>query len=397
VVAKANGTGDTVRDKSDVRGKNEASGGDIGEAAEVDAGVAHGAVRRCGKDDRGRVATLTPEQSELVRKTLGLVAVHLRRHVANLAQPRHDREWEDLFQEGCLGLIRAAVGFDASRGIAFAAFAFPRIHNAVSTALEAKFSTIKMPSRRRGGNRGGSRDRHRPNGADQHADDNSARSSDRHSGSHSGHPERAVLRSYVAGIDRDVHDRRARDPSEVLERGGNVVGATVGDGLREKYERAVHRSRELVSRRGGVRGDRSQLAKMIAEERLLVPNEDHRRALRQIARDTKSSYARVADCERRMTDAMREMLSGDPEFDALSRKARTTPDGMGSDMDESTERELARAGASAFSRRFQEANTKDRAVLLERLLCETRDGLSRAIEEQVEAMNTSQRERLLAT
>src|SRR3990172_4876630 len=91
---------------------------------------------------------LTDEQRRLVRDNVGLVAVHLRRNVANLIHPKREREWEDLFQEGCLGLIRAATAFRAERGIPFAAFALPRIHNAVSRALVTKFSTIYVPPRR---------------------------------------------------------------------------------------------------------------------------------------------------------------------------------------------------------------------------------------------------------
>ena len=70
-------------------------------------------------------APLTDEQRRLVRKNIGLVAVHLRRYVRNLEVPRSDREWEDLFQEGCLALIRAALTFRTERGIPFAAFALP--------------------------------------------------------------------------------------------------------------------------------------------------------------------------------------------------------------------------------------------------------------------------------
>src|SRR3990172_3464145 len=91
---------------------------------------------------------LTDEQRRLVRDNVGLVAVHLRRNVANLIHPKREREWEDLFQEGCLGLIRAATAFRAERGIPFAAFALPRIHNAVSRAILTKFSTIYVPPRR---------------------------------------------------------------------------------------------------------------------------------------------------------------------------------------------------------------------------------------------------------
>ena len=100
--------------------------------------------------------TLTDDQRRLVRDNLGLVGVHLRRHVRGLDAPRRHREWEDLFQEGCLGLMRAAVAFDPARGIPFAAFALPRIHNAVSCALEEKFSMFASPKRRR----------RRPGGAD---------------------------------------------------------------------------------------------------------------------------------------------------------------------------------------------------------------------------------------
>lgn len=36
-------------------------------------------------------------------------------------------EYDDLFQAGCLGLIRAAEGFDSERGIMFSTYAFPAI------------------------------------------------------------------------------------------------------------------------------------------------------------------------------------------------------------------------------------------------------------------------------
>ena len=91
---------------------------------------------------------LTDQQRRIVNENIGLVAVHLRRYVTNLSQPRRDREWEDLFQEGCLGLIDAATRFRAERGIPFVAFALPRIHNAVSKALQAKFSTVRIPAMR---------------------------------------------------------------------------------------------------------------------------------------------------------------------------------------------------------------------------------------------------------
>lgn len=55
------------------------------------------------------------KQRCLVRDNMGLVAVHLRRNVVNL-HPKWEREWDELFQEGYLGLIRAATAFRAERG-----------------------------------------------------------------------------------------------------------------------------------------------------------------------------------------------------------------------------------------------------------------------------------------
>ena len=91
---------------------------------------------------------LSEVQRRRVRENLGLVGLHLRKHVRNLRTPRREREWEDLFQEGCLGLIRAAVDFAPEREIPFAAFALPRIHHAVSLALQSRFTLIRPPRRK---------------------------------------------------------------------------------------------------------------------------------------------------------------------------------------------------------------------------------------------------------
>lgn len=346
-----------------------------------------GGVEVGGNDASGAVAmpTLSQSQRRLVREHLGLIGVHLRRHVGNLAQPRFDREREDLFQEGCLGLMRAVVDFDESRGIPFPAFALPRIHNAVSRALESKFSTIYVPARgRRGRNRGGRGGGDCGSGRGGSPDHYPDPCPDRH------RPDAPLVRSISDGPEQVARCAAPSAHEVSLDR------ETLGDRLRGKYERAVRRACELVSRRGSVRGDRRKLAEVIAEERLLVPEETHRRALRQIARDTGSSYARVADCERGMLDRARAMLVGDPEFCTLRRRAKATEGGVAAGLDDAMERELALASATEFMKRFSEAGGTARGAMLERLLHGSRDGFADIIKSKVAGMDASQRERLLA-
>lgn len=63
----------------------------------------------------------TTERNELVSENLGLVHACCRRFVGR------GIEYDDLYQAGCLGLIRAAEGFDAQRGLMFSTYAFPAI------------------------------------------------------------------------------------------------------------------------------------------------------------------------------------------------------------------------------------------------------------------------------
>jgi hypothetical protein len=281
---------------------------------------------------------LTERQRRLVEDNIGLVVVHLRRHVANLATPRRDREWEDLFQEGCLGLIRAAIGYRKERGIPFAAFALPRIHNAVSRALTSKFSTVHVPPRRRIPEVGSS-SKARP-------------------------PEpRASPNTYSLSDEVEAHlaDRRRHNPN-----GGQAE--TIGERLRAKYERALRAASEALCARASTRGDRGELVRILAEERFLVPHDEAKRPLRQIARDTKSSYARVAQCDKQLNEAVRTALQADPEFVELKRRSQRDPLGAEVPMDADLERDLARASSEELTRRFHRASPAERGRMLDVLL-----------------------------
>ena len=67
------------------------------------------------------IETTLPGRSEIIENNLGLV-----HSCANRFRGR-GVEYDDLFQAGCIGLIKAADGFDFSRGVRFSTYAVPVI------------------------------------------------------------------------------------------------------------------------------------------------------------------------------------------------------------------------------------------------------------------------------
>lgn len=287
------------------------------------------------------VEPLDEKQKALVQNNLGLIGVHLKRYVANLSQPRHDREREDLFQEGCIGLIQAARTFREESGIPFAAFALPRIHNAVSRALRTRFHLVRMA----------------PPSRDPRVD----RSQTTEPEAKAFHPIRHSLTDAIGYVAADRHQPDPPAPPDPSHE-------TIGQRVREKYERAVHTSRAAVGTRASIRGDRDRLVQLLADERFLIPHEESKRPLRQIARDTKSSYARVSQCNTQLADTIRRTLDEDPEFGELRRRAKVHPLGLEAPIDEELEETLVQACASEYVRRFVEADGLDRARMLQGLL-----------------------------
>jgi len=313
---------------------------------------------------RGEQPRLTERQKKLVRDNMGLVAVHLKRHVANLAVPQRDREYDDLFQEGCLGLMRSAARWDPAGGIPFAAYALPRIHNAISMALRCKFATIYVPPRRA--------DRRR-------AGDTAA---------HPGDRDRPRTRTIS-----DVQWKTLADAPVVPA--PNDRSETVGDRIREKYEQTVRRAAFRLKQQRSARGDRDELMRLIVHERLLVPNAESQRSLRQIARDTASSYARVAQCAARLTGAIQRMLEHDPEFTELLAWARRHPDGFAARVDDDIERAVARVAADECVRRFEHGCETERASVLYAVARHAHADLPRLVRRAVNSMSRVDRHGLL--
>ncbi len=313
---------------------------------------------------KAKSCPLTDRQRKLVRENLGLVSVHLRRYVRNLLLPRWGREWADLFQEGCLGLIRAARTFQAESGIPFAAYALPRIHRAVSRAIQfglAEYGLLPLRSAR---NRGTGND-----SADE--------------------PRRIRLHS----LPERVTELFAEPTSEAddLETSGCP---RVGERLREKYERALHHAGRAAAGRSR-RGDRESLVRTLIEERLLIPDDESKLPLREIARRTKSSFARVAQCQKRLTRFVREELERDPEFVELTRCARMHPHGVELAIDQTLEQHFASTAAAAFVRSFREADPSIRARMLSRLTLEADSELEEIVRHRVSRLDPRSREQLL--
>lgn len=315
--------------------------------------------------EAGSGAALSDEQRALVKNNLGLVAVHLRRFVPRDSRPRGRTEWRDLFQEGCLGLIQAAMKFDPARNIAFAAFALPRIHQAVSLAIRRSSTMLAIPrhppKKRRKGRRSTDRcDPYTP-------------------------PRMRSLPS-----ESGPYGLRARQ-----NRRGEPAPETVGDRLRDKYDRAVRSAGDSLGQGRQARDDRRELIHKLVEERLLVPQEDAKKALRLIARETGSSYARVAQCEKKLLDETRRALDVDPEFAELRRLARHDPVGLNMTLDDSVERVLAECSAEAFVQRFRGAAGSQRSRMLAALLEVAPADVDDMVRRQVSALPCEVRERVL--
>ena len=273
---------------------------------------------------------LTERQRRQVEENMGLVAVHLRRHVKGTAEATRDREGEDLFQEGCLGLIQAVQTFRSQSGIPLPAYLLPRIHTAVSRALRGGFTTVRRPVYRP-----------RRTGAEEDTE----------------YPTTVAL-------DFDPQDRRP-DPRHTLEGKPEEEGTeTIGERIRARYVRSVRRAAEESKRARPARSDRAQLVDCLVEQRLLVPEAEARASLHSLARQTRSSYARVAQCEKRILDRVRAELTDDAETQRLREEARRNAEGMETPIDARLEAELEQARIDAFVARLRGASPERRGTVL---------------------------------
>lgn len=291
---------------------------------------------------------LTREQRELVASNMGLVGVHLRRYVRTPAEPTRRCERDDLYQEGCLALTRAAVEYDAARHGAFQGYALNRIHSAVSQAIYEKFSTVHVPYQVARG--------HRPD--------------PRSAGLASTPGERKFAGDGVLdGVDLSLLACRTANDGDDKE--------TLGDRLRELIASHGRAAAEALLRGPRGRDDREQMIEVVLNERVLVPEPEQKRPLRQLAKALSCSVSRIVACEQRLLAVVRERLEADGVYVCLRTLAADRAAGFDAVVTPEDEAELAVAEREQFTEAFVGSPEAERGEVLVRLADRVSGGAER--------------------
>lgn len=269
---------------------------------------------------------LSAERRRLAAAHVGLVGVHLRRRVPRLRMPRCGREYEELFQEGCLALVQAAARYDPARHGSFPAYALPRIRGAIHSSIRSGAALIHIPyraayeARIRGA--GAALPRCRPAGA-----------------------------VNLAGV-------AAREEPPRPE------GETLRHALRERVLLALSDAREQLGRRLHRKAGIELLLRRITEERILTAGETERTSVRRLAREAGSSSSRVLAYEQELLRITRERLGQDARVRILVGFARRDPLGYDGDMTPTRRQRLLRGEARVFARRFASLSRREQADAL---------------------------------
>ncbi|MGB9625430.1 MAG: sigma-70 family RNA polymerase sigma factor, partial [Phycisphaerae bacterium] len=271
--------------------------------------------------DRGKRVCLDGAQRELVSRHLGLVRLHLRTRVFLPKTATRDREAEDLYQEGCLGLMRAAMTYDASRHGEFEPYALARIRGAVHEAIYERFATVRVPLRTIARQRAAAR----------RAGRTSVRGST---------PEGWVRCSDLGEDVRRVCDVEGGKAIGIGGNGdapGEDDSDTVGCHLRGKLRIALAVAVDRMAGRCRRPGTRAVL-EAIAAERLAIPDAQGRTALRAISRRFGVSVGRAVAWQRGLEREARQWLAGDREFELLRGAAAHRGEGGDWALDAGLER-----------------------------------------------------------
>jgi RNA polymerase sigma factor (sigma-70 family) len=283
------------------------------------------------KEEQGP-ARLTPEQQELVRRHFALVGVHLRNWVPTPRLPRRDREYDELFQEGCVALVRAAARYDPTRNGVFAAYALPRIRGAIYRAIHDKFTLIRLTQR------AAQKARKRP--------------------------DRPIPHGPVSMLEISEE----LEESMVVEHRPSEPKETIRHVIRRRYELAVACALEQMRERVWRQSNPCEIMGRIAKQRLLIATERQRTTLGQIAREFGVSASRVRIHERRLVQAVQEALADDPQMPVLLAMAREDADGQDAFMDAEKRAGLCRAEVDAFEGRFRQMAPPRQAELIYSLI-----------------------------
>ncbi|MCK4659347.1 MAG: hypothetical protein KAV82_07485 [Phycisphaerae bacterium] len=340
------------------------------------------------------IAKHTPQrmitaQQETLEKNLGLVVTQIRRVLSKAVPPSRVQDyWDELFQEGCLGLIQAVQNYDADSGMSLATYAIPRIHYAAWRALQRCHETIRLPERhsRRKTRSPNNPDlppgrspyrRPKPAGSDNPPSGPLAKrraraARPRGSAKSEANPQQKFdsrtpqVRSWTPEEMNSIADKSnpwtVPDRCSSGESGGGFV--TIGEMLRQKLESAVTEAIQRINASSKSRHNRGKLARMLADQRLLVPDARFQAPLRQIAQETGSSYGRVAACEVLLVAEVRRALSADAEFELLHQASKRHQECMATAIDEELRDALRRCATNRIVGGFAASPRGHRADVL---------------------------------
>jgi RNA polymerase sigma factor (sigma-70 family) len=93
--------------------------------------------------------TLKEEEGELLQKELRDILIKYNTGLVSVSAKKvHDKtevDYDELFQEGMIGLVFSVDRFDPSKNISFSSFAVPTIEGAIKHYVRDKSRTIKVP------------------------------------------------------------------------------------------------------------------------------------------------------------------------------------------------------------------------------------------------------------
>ena len=281
---------------------------------------------------------LTTAQQELVTRNIGLVGLHLRNRVPTPRQPTRLRERADLFQVGCMALIRAARRYDPALHGSFSAYALPRIRGAIFTAVHEHFATIRVPRevivrRRR-----------------QLALDG-----------RSSIPRPPIVHQWRDEAHLAARLKTAADPHESTE-------PTIRALARRRLERAVQAALEDLQSRKWRRRNACEVMTRIAAERILVAHTDQRTPTRELSRLLGISSGRISEYEHLLLDTVKQRLGRDAQVSLLLQFAREDPEGMDGPITSDRREQLLLADTKAFDLQLEAMDRSKRAELLYRLV-----------------------------
>lgn len=275
---------------------------------------------------------LTSEQQKLVAENIGLVGVHLRTRVPTPRNPMRNREYDDLFQEGCMSLIRTATRYDPSQHGPFAAYALLRIRGAIHSALLQKFSTIRIPLR-------------------------------------SINQAKRAAENHLTPIDGAVESLTDKLLATIqMETPQETTAETIRHAIRRRFERAVRNALNDLRKQQWQRRNPLPIMERIAEERLMISNPSEQTPLRQIARESHVSSSRANAYEKQLTKAVRQHFENDAQLPMLMQFAHKDPTGSEGIVDPERRKLLLQAEIDAFETRFDGMERSARAKLLYSLI-----------------------------